>query len=272
MKEGSTPFTRSLSLAKQANFSDLYYNSLMEQSFQSLNGLPFMVKGEFPELLILSGTHGDEYEVIQSVLQYVDTHYDSLPDFLFIPEVSPTAVSQKTRRNAAGHDVNRHFFNDSKDSEASTVMSVVKKYSPFKLAISFHEDLEIGSFYFYDTGRLHAKDLTDVKKSVVSLDVPLFSGTDDPSDPALGNVVRNGYISTYGNNNPKKGMFCMWALSQDVMPRSFVPEIPGMVDQDTKDALVALFFEFTLKIFHQTKKVPTYIEEPTETTYLSTHS
>ena len=50
-------------------------------------------------LLILSGMHGDEYEVIDCVKNYLAEN-TGLPHYEYISEVSPSAVSRKTRRNA----------------------------------------------------------------------------------------------------------------------------------------------------------------------------
>ena len=128
-------------------------SSLFNKNLGTIN---YFQKGKSPKLLLMSGTHGDEYGVIQPLKNIIDKYSEKLPDFIFIPEFSPTAVKLKTRRNKFNHDVNRNFFENTDDPEAKTVMNIVANFN-FKMGISFHEDIEYDSFYMYDSEKMDAK-------------------------------------------------------------------------------------------------------------------
>ena len=80
-------------------------------------------KGTDTKLLILSGMHGDESDVVVHVSGFVSTQAESLPDFVYIPTVSPSAIAQKTRQNYLGHDINRCFVDPIQDPEALQVIN-----------------------------------------------------------------------------------------------------------------------------------------------------
>ena len=50
-----------------------------------LPSFEYFIKGKNPKLLIHSGTHGDEFEVIDIVKKCVLKYEDKLPDFVFVP-------------------------------------------------------------------------------------------------------------------------------------------------------------------------------------------
>jgi len=93
----------------------------------SANGITYWIKGKNPNLLISSGMHGDEYQVIDLVFKYLRKNYRELPDFLYIPHLSPSAVKKGTRKNKFGHDLNRSFLKRATDKEALTVKRILSK-------------------------------------------------------------------------------------------------------------------------------------------------
>lgn len=204
----------------------------------------YFVKGENPKLLIHSGTHGDEFEVIDVVKKCVEKYEDKLPDFVFVPYVSPSAVSSKTRVNNNGSDLNRIFFSDSKDIEVQENIKVIKDYK-FDLFVSFHEDPELPFYYIYDEGTNPNETANVVKHSqkMQSLGVNLLNGIDDPEDPTLGTEFVNGYkkfvVSKEFENN---GMITSWAIINDIVGDTLVTEIPGKADLKIKELIVDTFF------------------------------
>ena len=105
--------------------------------------------GENPRLLIHTGTHGDEYEVIDLVMEAVKKYEDYLPSFVFVPVVSPSAVAKRTRNNGRGIDMNREFYSDSDDKEVVANIEILEN-KEFDLFVSFHEDP--GSSFCYIHG------------------------------------------------------------------------------------------------------------------------
>src|SRR3989344_8617189 len=86
----------------------------------------YFLKGSHPKLLIHSGTHGDEYEVIDLVEKYIRRYEAKLPDFIFVPKVSPSAVAAKTRKNSQNADINRTFSTNSIDPEVRENIKILK--------------------------------------------------------------------------------------------------------------------------------------------------
>lgn len=206
-------------------------------------GINYYQTGKKPELLILSGIHGDEYKIIDPVWKYLEKQRGKLPPYLFIPMMSPSAIFQKTRTNKFGHDLNRQFFNDSKDKEALNNMEIMGKFR-YQLCLSFHEDLQLDKFYLYDTGKLPQNIWQKVKQSLSIINISLYTGIDDEDDPALGLYIRNGYYF-YGNKNVAKnnGAVSDWLINNKVAGRVLVAEVPGRIEEKKKDKIVKIIFE-----------------------------
>lgn len=206
-----------------------------------------ILSGIDPKLLLLSGMHGDEYEVIECVKQYLTIHKNILPSFLYLPEVSPSAVARKKRRNAYGHDVNRSFVDPPTDSEIQKAMNTLSPYH-FELALNFHEDPDYAkTFYLYDSGRLTPTQIDRLRTLVKSCGAGLHTGIDDPLDANLGLLVDKGYISTpYASLPQQAGFSWVWFAGHGITKRDIDVEIPGKAPIPMKQALVAAVFSFFL--------------------------
>ena len=209
--------------------------------------LTYFQKGAQPALLIHSGTHGDEYGVIESVKKYLEKNESRLPDFIWVPEVSPTAVAARTRRNAQGNDLNRAFVRDASDREAVANLNIINAYS-FKYFISFHEDLEFPDFYMYDS--VDARETESFRKFYEGIradGVGVHNGLDDANDPALGFEIQNCYFSyQWITGQSRKESGTVWEYLKQHQPqikRMLNPEIPGNASQKIKDALVKQIFK-----------------------------
>ena len=190
----------------------------------------------------MSGTHGDEYQVIKSVEKAMGKLWNELPDLLFIPQVSPSAVFAKTRVNEDGLDINRNFFDNSSEKEIQNLIKIIAPHH-FDTAFTFHEDPERNKFYIYDTGFLNHKTRLNLKKELKLIGIKLYNGVDDPSDPVLGYQAKKGYIRTSAEDIVvTHGSFEDWALSKKIIGHVVNPEIPGIADQQTKDKIVEIIF------------------------------
>ncbi len=217
-----------------------------------INGLNYWVSGENPRLIIHSGTHGDEYEVTKFVSKYVNKYEKILPPFIFVPEVSPTAISQKTRENGLGHDMNRSFFSDSTDPEIIANLEIIKN-NQVELFVSFHEDPPIDEYYVYDIGyeEVENRIVQDHNQLLKRIGIKLLTGIDDIEDPGLGYEFRDGYnITVYPKDMPENGSISSWLFKRNITKEYLLPEIPGLADKKTKDIIVDTFFsEVILKMF-----------------------
>lgn len=212
--------------------------------------LEYFVKGENPKLLIHSGTHGDEYEIIDIVKDCVEKYKNNLPDFIFVPIVSPSAVMNKTRINGNRHDLNRIFFSDSTDIEVLENIKILNGHK-FDLFVSFHEDPEFHDYYVYDEGLglEESKRVLEHNKKIKGLGINLLNGVDDPNDSHLGTHFVEGYKKFVVAKDIKKtGMISSWAISEGITVETLVPEIPGKLKLIQKSLIIDTFFRDVLKI------------------------
>jgi len=213
--------------------------------FRNKKGIRYFQKGVNPRLLILRGTHGNEFHILPKVTKVVQELMLTLPDFVFIPEVSPSAVTLQSRKNAYGNDINRGFGQLS-DPEVDVLKEIMSTLSHV-VAISFHEDLEFPeSFYFYDTHTLDQQRLERFRAQVKELGVPLFSGIDSPEDSALSYPIKEGYVDFVGAASENGQFIEDWALNQGYFSRFFTFEIPHKYSRIPE--LLRLCIQFSLSL------------------------
>lgn len=198
---------------------------------------------DLPKLLITSGMHGDEHEVVGLVQNYLNLHKDQLPNYVYIPHLSPTALSTKTRRNAQGNDLNRSFLDNTTDVEAKKIMEQIAGYQ-FDLALDFHEDPEFMYFYMYDSGKIEELQLKDFNTRLMANEIGLFTGIDDEGDPLLGFKFVDGYSSFLGHP-PSEMAGTLWdyTLRHGITKRMLTLEIPGRQLLGKKEKVVNIIFE-----------------------------
>ena len=211
---------------------------LLDEKFE------YYTKGDNPKLLIHSGTHGDEYESIEFVKESIEKYQDKLPNYIFVPEVSPSAVKNRTRHNHRDEDTNRTFFDDSDNHEIAWNQQIIGQ-EKFLLAVSFHEDPEYTNYYIYDEG--HNSEKTDlvVKHNswLASEGIELLNGYDDPKDPALGVWFNNGYRRFTFEKSHDSGMVMNWAMHRHLVQHAMIPEIPGLSELHIKKKIIDSFFQ-----------------------------
>lgn len=200
-----------------------------------------------PSLLIHSGTHGDEWQVISLVKEALTKYESRLPPFIFFPEVSPSAVKRHTRVNARGQDMNRTFFSNSKEPEVRENIKYLKN-KHFELMVTFHEDPTTDEYYIYDVCRSkeRKKAILRHNKRLGEAGIKLFTGVDDPDDPELGYEFKNGYRKFVYDEGQDNGMITIWAVNRGIVKDCMVPEIPGKLDIKKKRFIVESFIEDVL--------------------------
>lgn len=211
-----------------------------EREFIVFGGLEYLIKGN-PVVLIESGMHGDEREIIPLVWNEIKKRFEALPDFIYLPKASPSAVRMNRRENGDGDDLNRMFTPRTASKEARIIMDAVSSYR-CKLHLSFHEDLFTPNFYLYDSLPLEGTDfLESLRNQVLACGVGLYNGIDAPDDPSLGFVVKNGFC--HYQPNGKAGFFGDWTFSSGVTKRMVEIEIPALVSKEQQRKLVQIVFE-----------------------------
>lgn len=212
--------------------------------------ITYHLSGDNPQLLLISGTHGDEYEVISSTKKYVEMYKNRLPPFLFIPECSPSAVKLKTRTNDRGIDLNRSFDKNSSDPEVMAIKEIVSHFQ-FSLCVSFHEDPQTDQFYLYDSEKMESDKLNTLKVTIKQTGIGLYNVIDDPSDPVLGFKINDGYITLpLDQNEPSTLTFWGWGLRRGIFSHIYNPEIPGKISLNQKDDIVRILFDLLILPFY----------------------
>lgn len=211
------------------------------------DALEYFLHGEAPRVLLLSGMHGDEYESGALLERYLIEHADNLPDFLYIPQVSPSAVAAKTRKNAYGNDINRQFMPATQDPEARSVMDIVSPYQ-FTLCVDIHEDPDrtLG-FYLYDTDQMSDGQLERYRTCLTTTGARLYTGVDDIDDEHLMLQVEKGYVSLgFERSGVTSGFSSRWLFEAGICKRTFTVEIPGKAAKVLKDAVIHTITEYLL--------------------------
>ena len=211
----------------------------------------FYLHGTSPRVLLFSGMHGDEYESGALLEQYLIEQAEYLPAFLYIPQISPSAVAAKTRRNRYGNDINRQFLPTTQDPEARSVMDIVSPYQ-FALCADIHEDPDrtLG-FYLYDTDQMSEEELKSYRNCITTTGARLYTGVDDVDDEHLMLPVEKGYVSLgFERSGATSGFSSRWLFEASICKRAFTVEIPGKAPTSLKDAVIRTVIKYLLTVHH----------------------
>ncbi len=108
-------------------------------------------RGKRKNVLVTSGTHGDEPAGPKAVLHFLRRDLTDLLqhfNFLILPCINPYGYVHSQRENREGEDINRAFEKENV-AEANIVKEALRKQR-FSLFIEFHEDWEATGFYLYE--------------------------------------------------------------------------------------------------------------------------
>ncbi|MFA6603260.1 MAG: hypothetical protein WCT10_00290 [Patescibacteria group bacterium] len=221
----------------------------MQEKFVEQSGcrLRYLQQGEEPVWLIHTGTHGDEQAVIDSVGRYLRSRAGVLPDLIWVPETSPSAVARGTRLNARDVNLNRVFYDDAEEPEVRANLRLLAGRS-FRHFLSAHEDLTTDKFYLYEQDDNSATpEFARLYAGLAALGIGLYEGLDD-DDPVLGNDIKRGYFFSRTSRRPNgvldgtvEGYVGFNRLASG---KIITAEVPGRLPQEKKDAVVALLFEY----------------------------
>lgn len=220
----------------------------MQKNILPNSNFEFFTKGDRPILLLHAGTHGDEHEVIDIVTKTILKYESQLPSFIYVPHVSPSAVSQKTRHNSAGFDSNRIFLDDTDEAEIKWNQEVMRM-SIFDLAVSFHEDPEYKTYYIYDDGVDHSKsDLILAHNDYLTKNgIDLLNGPDDIHDASVTpEIFTNGYKKFDFVAGDDTGEILSWGMNKGIIKHALIPETPGNIDMAAKELIIDGFFSMVL--------------------------
>lgn len=214
----------------------------------------YFVHGANPCLLLHAGTHGDEHEVIDIVTNAIKKFESRLPDFIYVPHVSPSAVLHKTRHNGHGLDSNRIYL-DGSDIHEVIWNQEVMMMSSFDLAVSFHEDPEYSTYYIYDEGGIVDKSelIHHHNAYLLKNSISLLTGPDDIHDKSINQAH---FVDGYKKFEFKEGIYMgdvlNWGMNKGIIKHALIPETPGCLSISEKTLIIDSFFEMViLKYFYR---------------------
>jgi len=238
-----------------------------------------------PTTMFIGGLHADELEGPTILMEEILPR-TTIPH-IAIPCANPYAAWFETRgwnmQKPDGQlnviDLNRQFplapdghhpNSQLTMPDAILLSNILCTFPQVGLLLSIHEDHEFGSnystrpggIYVYDHAPSAPKDLefpriqhqmNILERHLHNHAFPLFTGYDDPHDPALQNYVDNGYVyqpvkkedRTYCDHKPFQ-VFAAHLTNQGVLPpdfRALVIEIPGQLSRERKREAVQLLFD-----------------------------
>lgn len=105
---------------------------------------------ELPSIYLSSGIHGDEPSGPQALLELMrEGFFDDRYHWMICPMLNPTGLSEGTRENREGIDLNRDY-KTCETPEVCGHIEWLKKYPVPSLFLSLHEDWESSGFYYYE--------------------------------------------------------------------------------------------------------------------------
>lgn len=212
------------------------------------HNIDYYQKGRDPNVLFVAGLHGDEAKIIGPLTEFLHSSKDNLPDFIYIAQMSPSAVAASTRTNNNGLDLNRHFLPGATDPEITAMMSFLTQLR-FQVAIEFHEDTEVDEFYFYDSNQLMDSEIQKIREHLVRNKIKLYNGIDDENDEILGNNIIDGYLPYSPDSNPPdNGFFSDWLIENRITRRVFTVEVPQSTSDPDKIRIIHSFTNNILQV------------------------
>lgn len=210
--------------------------------------LTYYQSAKTPKLLLVSGFHGDETDVIVPLTDIVLESALRLPPFLFVPVACPSAVAGGTRLNKNNKDINRFYYLDSPEDEAQALMKLIAGHA-FDVAYSFHEHPGETRFYLYDMGEgVTGAKIDALLTKIKELGIELYNGPDDIEDSALNLNIVNGYYLENEEEAIKHGFFNGYLAKSNLAHSHVNPEIPGAVSKEKKAAIVQAIFDSLISL------------------------
>jgi predicted deacylase len=187
------------------------------------------VKG--PNLLIISGIHGDEPAGPFGILRYIEKINKEIlkkVNLTFIPLMNPTGFRKNNRDNKWDEKTNRNYEKDKKISrEGKILKDNVKMYldNGKDGVLSLHEDVDSKYCYIYMYNKAKSKDLGNI---LLNVDRMFFEQMTPAKSDKKDGQLEKGIIW-----DRHEGSFEDW-LNEQVIKEIATTETPGAVDFDDR--------------------------------------
>ena len=124
-------------------------------------------------IYISAGIHGDEPASTEALIVWAERNAARLAEIplLLFPALNPWGLTQNTRADADGSDLNRLFHRD----DHAIIAAIKRVVAPhqFTLALMLHEDFDAEGFYLYEVKRdepFWGESLLDVARRIIPID------------------------------------------------------------------------------------------------------
>ena len=146
---------------------------------------------------LFAGIHGDEPEGCHALVQLIQT-LEKAPDLargyaLFIyPVCNPSGYEDNTRHSRGGRDLNREFWNNSREEEVVLLEKEICLHA-FQGLIALHSDSTSDGMYGFVRGAALSHGLLDPALEAASQVLPRNQSPVIDGFPAKNGIIRQGY-------------------------------------------------------------------------------
>ena len=183
------------------------------------------------KVLVAAGIHGDEKAAPEAAIRFIED--EKTPSFLkdfsvtILPLMNPVGFSKDIRKNGL-IDMNRHFGCKKFHKENSMAEGYLKGKS-FDLMLSLHEDVDMESFYMYETGSFDAGKLGEIIADDAGfIQAVKKKGVAINHDRTMYGILNRGGIKIVSSQKGRNLEQYLW--SREIVKRVVCIETPGLID------------------------------------------
>ncbi len=203
--------------------------------YELLRLMPYdLAPGESPLVYLSAGIHGDEPASTEALIRWAEANPEALRHCLVLPCLNPWGLTNNSRADSNGTDLNRTFHLDTIEP-IRTLKAFVAPYR-FAASICLHEDYDAHGLYLYEIEGptpYWGEELLDTVRPII----PIESRTDvDGRVPTLPGLIREQLEIKKFSEYPESVF-----LHERHSERSFTFETPSEFGLDVRvRALVTL--------------------------------
>ncbi|MDI6721043.1 MAG: M14 family metallocarboxypeptidase [Candidatus Aenigmarchaeota archaeon] len=206
--------------------------------------------GKGSKVLVATGIHGDEPAAPEALIRFIESK--NAPSFLrgfhvtIFPILNPIGFAKNTRKNGK-IDLNRHYGCRRLHKENRIVEEYVKS-KKYDMMISLHEDVDMDSFYMYETGCFDAERFRDtITDDLRFLNLLRKRGFRINCDREIYGIINRGGIKIVPKDKGRNLERYLW--SRGIVKRVVCIESPGKTEFEKRVEIQILALRHFLKSF-----------------------
>ncbi len=202
------------------------------------------------KVLVTAGIHGDEKAAPEAAVRFIEDK--RTPPFMkdfsltILPLMNPVGFSKDIRKNGP-IDMNRHFGCKKFHKENSMIENYMNG-KKFDMMLSLHEDIDMESFYMYETGSFDANRLREIiADDVLFLRAVERRGVTINQDKMIYGILNRGGIKIVSSQKGRNLEQYLW--SRDIVKRVVCIETPGLIGFEKRVEIHTLALRHFMKSF-----------------------